>query len=67
MTLAVSVQQNYPKCKVIVVTGAAGVKINDLQAQATSIVSVHRKPVDIEDLIAVCEALHEPGTHATGT
>jgi DNA-binding NtrC family response regulator len=67
MTLAVSVQQNYPKCKVIVVTGAAGVKTKDLQAQATSIVSVHRKPVDIEDLIAVCEALHEPGTHATGT
>ena len=44
-------------CKVIIVTGAAGVREEEIRAVSEAIVSVHRKPVDIEDLIDVCARL----------
>lgn len=57
LSLAMTVEAENPGCKVIIVTGAADVSEADLCAQATSIVSVHRKPVDIEDLMDVCARL----------
>jgi len=44
-------------CKVIIVTGAANVREEEIRAVSEAIVSVHRKPVDIEDLIEVCARL----------
>ena len=44
-------------CKVIIVTGAADVREEEIRAVSEAIVSIHRKPVDIEDLIEVCASL----------
>ncbi|TDL84461.1 response regulator [Meridianimarinicoccus aquatilis] len=57
LSLAMTVETENPGCKVIIVTGAADVSEANLRAQAASIVSVHRKPVDIEDLMGVCSRL----------
>lgn len=59
LTLAMLVDTANPGCKVIVVTGAADVKDAELRRTAPSVVSVHRKPVDIEDLLDVCIRLED--------
>ncbi|MCA8878782.1 MAG: response regulator [Rhodobacteraceae bacterium] len=43
-----------PGCKVIIVAGAAELSDREIRTSARSVVSVHRKPVDIEDLLDVC-------------
>ncbi len=47
----------WDSCDVIIVTGAADVRVSELRAKIPAIASVHRKPVDIEDLIDACERL----------
>jgi DNA-binding NtrC family response regulator len=57
LMLAGIARDHNPNCNVIIVTGAADVRIADLNGQIPAIASVHRKPVDIEDLIAACARL----------
>ncbi|WP_238547953.1 response regulator [Meridianimarinicoccus roseus] len=67
LSLAMTVEKVSPGCKVIVVTGAADVREDELRAKVGSIVSVHHKPVDIEDLIGVCAQLGKAsGAAASG-
>jgi two-component system response regulator RegA len=54
MSLIGEIEAATPDCKVIVVTGAADVSEGALQAGSSLVVTVHRKPVDIEDLIESC-------------
>ena len=44
-----------PMCKVVVVTGTALYSRRELFAMAPAVSAVLRKPVDIEDLVAVCD------------
>ncbi|WP_116133827.1 response regulator [Tropicimonas sp. IMCC34043] len=46
-----------PDCKVVVVCGTAGTCGTDLFALSPNVAAVLSKPVDIEDLLAVCEAV----------
>ncbi|MGS4945977.1 response regulator [Meridianimarinicoccus sp. RP-17] len=64
LTLASVARDSNPRCHVIIVTGAADVRASDLHAQIPAIASVHRKPVDIEDLIATCARLDCDGDRA---
>ena len=50
-----------PGCKVIIVTGAAELSDGEIRSGARSVVSIHRKPVDIEDLLDVCGRLDNLG------
>jgi DNA-binding NtrC family response regulator len=59
-------------CKVVVVTGSSAYPKGELFAMAPSVWAVMRKPVDIEDIAALCihvageGALPPPGTLASG-
>ena len=59
-------------CKVVVVTGSSAYSKGELFAMAPSVWAVMRKPVDIEDIAALCShvagegALPPPGTLASG-
>ena len=61
-----------PACKVVVITGTALYPKGELFAMAPSVWAVMRKPVDIEDIAALCShvagegALPPPGTLASG-
>jgi DNA-binding NtrC family response regulator len=61
-----------PACKVVIVTGTSLYTRKELFAMAPAVSAVLRKPVDIEDLIAVCEhvaglaALPRPERLASG-
>ena len=57
LALARAAVQAHPLCKVVVVTGAGDGEAADLRQQMHAIVSVHSKPVDIEDLLSVCITL----------
>lgn len=57
LSLAAVASTRNAACQVIIVTGAADIRAGDLQTKIPAIVSVHRKPVDIEDLIAACARL----------
>jgi len=61
LSLAAVARDHNPACHVIIVTGAADVRAADLRAQVPAIASVHRKPVDIEDLVAACARLDFSG------
>lgn len=54
-------EKRNPGCKVIIVTGAAELSDQEIRAGARSVVSIHRKPVDIEDLLDVCGRLDNTG------
>jgi DNA-binding NtrC family response regulator len=54
LSLAVAAEKANPDCKVIIVTGAASAQEAELRKQAKCIVSVHRKPVDIEEFLDAC-------------
>ena len=54
-----------PNCKVIVVTGSTLFPRGELFAMAPSIATVLRKPIDIEELVAVCEHHTLPSLAAT--
>jgi DNA-binding NtrC family response regulator len=64
LSLASVARDRNPRCHVIIVTGAADVRAADLQARIPAIASVHRKPVDIEDLMAACARLDDDGNRA---
>lgn len=49
-----------PDCKIVIVTGSSHFANGELFDVSSSIASVLRKPVDVEDLIATCEAVAEP-------
>ncbi len=53
-----------PGCKMVLVSGAAGLSPSRLMAISPAIVSVLRKPVDIEHILAVCSHLGAAGTPA---
>jgi len=57
LSLAALADSASPGCKVIIVTGAADGRETEIRAISEAVVSVHRKPVDIEDLIDVCARL----------
>ena len=57
LSLAAVARDHNPYCHVIIVTGAADICVADLHARIPALASVHRKPVDIEDLIATCARL----------
>lgn len=57
LSLAAVAREHNPGCHVIIVTGAADVRVSELRAKIPAISSVHRKPVDIEDLIDACARL----------
>ena len=61
LSLAALVDSASPGCKVIIVTGAADVRETEIRAVSEAVVSVHRKPVDIEDLLEVCGQLDGTG------
>lgn len=50
-----------PACRVVVVTGSALYTKGELFALAPSVWAVMRKPVDIEDIITLCDGLAGPG------
>ena len=54
-----------PECKVVVVTGSTLFPRGELFAMAPSIATVLRKPIDIEELVAVCEHHTLPSLAAT--
>ncbi len=54
LSLAMLAETANPGCRVIIITGASDLKDADLRRAAMNVVSVHRKPVDIEELIDVC-------------
>lgn len=54
-------EQRSPTCKVIIVTGAAQLTDQEIRTATRSVVSVHRKPVDIEDLLDVCGRIDTRG------
>lgn len=54
MSLVAEIESTAPDCKVIVVTGAADVSESALKESSGLVSCVHRKPVDIEDLIESC-------------
>jgi len=67
MSLAAVTDDLSPGCRIIIVTGAADVDESDVFGCAVGIVSVHRKPVDIEDLLAACQRLEGlPQQRASG-
>lgn len=49
-------------CKVVVITGTAVYSKADLFAMAPAIWAVMRKPVDIEDIMALCKHIADGGT-----
>lgn len=57
LSLASVARNHNSACHVIIVTGAADVRVSELRAKIPAIASVHRKPVDIEDLIDACARL----------
>jgi len=61
LSLAALAHELCPDCKVIIVTGAAELREQEIRAVSESVVSVHRKPVDIEDLLDVCLRLDADG------
>ncbi|MEV8467736.1 response regulator [Fluviibacterium sp. DFM31] len=54
MSLIGEIETVNPDCKVIIVTGAAEVSEGKMQVGSQLVVTVHRKPVDIEDLMESC-------------
>ncbi|MFD0980823.1 response regulator [Tropicimonas aquimaris] len=58
--LAVTTFATYrnPSCKVVVVSGSAVFSQKRLFAMSPAVAAALRKPVDIEDLIAVCDRVH---------
>lgn len=50
-----------PACKVVVITGTALYSKGELFSMAPSIWAVMRKPVDIEDIMAVCTHVANEG------
>jgi DNA-binding NtrC family response regulator len=50
-----------PSCKVVVVTGTSLYPNGELFAMAPSVWAVMRKPVDIEDIMALCEHIAADG------
>ena len=58
-SLAVAMMATYrnPRCRVIVVGGSADFSQRVLFAMSPAVAAVLRKPVDIEDLMEVCEAV----------
>lgn len=61
LSLAGLAAENGAGCKVVIVTGASDMRDDEIMAASDAIVSVHRKPVDIEDFIEVCARLDRPG------
>lgn len=59
LSLATLAAEQPEPCRVIIVTGAAQISEAKIRAAAPTVISVHRKPVDIEDLMAVCAQLEE--------
>lgn len=57
LSLATLARDHSPGCHVIIVTGAADVRVSELRAKIPAVASLHRKPVDIEDLIDACARL----------
>ena len=55
-----------PDCKIIVVTGSSRYANGELFDVSSCIASVLRKPVDVEDLIAICENVVEPSGARAG-
>lgn len=51
-----------PACKVVVITGTSLYAKGELFAMAPSVWAVLRKPVDIEDIMALCTHVAEAGT-----
>lgn len=51
-----------PACKVVVITGTSLYPKGELFAMAPSVWAVMRKPVDIEDIMALCTHVAEAGT-----
>lgn len=51
-----------PTCKVVIVTGTSLYTKRELFAMAPAVSAVLRKPVDIEDLMAVCEHVAGAGS-----
>ncbi|MEM8959493.1 MAG: response regulator [Pseudomonadota bacterium] len=49
-----------PDCKIVIVTGSSHYGNGELFDISSSVASVLRKPVDVEDLIATCESVAEP-------
>jgi DNA-binding NtrC family response regulator len=64
-TLGVATMATYrnPRCKVVVVSGSAVYSEKKLFAMSPAVAAALRKPVNIEDLISVCERL-APGWRA---
>lgn len=58
--LAVTTFATYrnPTCKVVVVSGSAVFSQKKLFAMSPAVAAALRKPVDIEDLMAVCDRVH---------
>lgn len=66
LSLAALAFEICPGCKVIIVTGAAELRESEIMAVSKSVVSVHRKPVDIEDLLDACLRLdHRAASQAS--
>ncbi len=58
-TLGVATLATYrnPSCKVVIVSGSAEYSRRALFAMSPAVAATLRKPVDIEDLLEVCEAV----------
>ncbi|WP_193139368.1 MULTISPECIES: response regulator [unclassified Meridianimarinicoccus] len=65
MSLIGEIEAVNPDCKVIIVTGAADVAEGKMQAGSQLVVTVHRKPVDIEDLMESCALIDSSSQRRT--
>lgn len=61
---AMQLARRNPSCKVVVVSGSAGYSREALHAMSPAIAATLRKPVDIEDLVEVCETVGRKGRPA---
>lgn len=52
LSLAELAGESNPGCKVVIVSGSAELREAEIRAATDSVIAVHRKPVDIEDLMA---------------
>lgn len=57
LSLADMAGQTNPGCKVVIVSGSAELREAEIRAVTDAVVAVHRKPVDIEDLMASFELI----------
>ncbi|MEL6205492.1 MAG: response regulator [Pseudomonadota bacterium] len=51
----------HPDCRVVVVTGTSLYRRGEIFAETPSVAAVLRKPVDIEDIMAICSHVAEGG------